>query len=240
MREVLERYRHWILGGVLVALTGFVLYQTGLRDQFVTFAKHDFRNWLNGHPVLAPVLYMVVYVVGVLAFMPGSVMTLVGGAVFGFLWGFVYTSVASTVAAGGAFLIARYFASDWVERRAGKRMEKLQVGIEQEGWKFIVITRMIPFFPYNLLNYMFGLTRIHYWTYLVLTWACMIPGTVAYVYAGHAVGVTFSNETPAVLNQYILLSSAVGVVLLVSLLPRWFGRLSDEVENERDETSEMD
>ena len=109
---------------------------------------------------IGPVLFMSVYAVATILFLPGSVLTLAGGALFGPVWGTFYNLTGATLGATLAFLAARYLASDWVSRRAGGRMKQLIDGVEKEGWHFVAFARLVPLFPFNLLNYAFGLTRV--------------------------------------------------------------------------------
>ena len=93
-------------------------------------------------------------------FLPGSVITLAGGALFGPVWGTFYSLTGATAGAAAAFLVARYLASDWVHRKAGGWTKQLIEGVDKEGWRFVAFVRLVLLFPFNLLNYALGLTRI--------------------------------------------------------------------------------
>lgn len=223
-------YRKWIKWTLMLFVLGvgaylFVVFD--LRSQFSEWFREDVRAWLANHPVLAPFVYFLIYVVAVVGFMPGSVVTLVGGALFGPILGTVYVSLASTTAAAVAFLIARYLAADWVERRASGKLEKVKKGIDEQGWKFVAFTRLVPIFPYTLLNYMFGLTGVRFWTYVWVSWICMLPATFAYVYLG------FAGQQAVVggigLRKLVLVvGSAIALIILVSMLPKWIRKWQDE------------
>jgi rhodanese-related sulfurtransferase len=105
---------------------------------------------------------------------------------FGPLWGTLWNLTGATAGAALAFLIARYFGADLVARHAGPRMQRLNDGVATEGWRFVAFVRLAPLFPFNLLNYALGLTRISFLTYLLATWVFMLPGAFAYTWLGHA------------------------------------------------------
>lgn len=231
-----KSYWKWILGTIVLAVVVYLFVAFDLRAEFREWFQEDVRVWLRNHPALAPFVYMLVYVISVVCFMPGSVITVAGGALFGPLFGLIYVSIASTTAAAIAFLIARYFAADWVERKASGKIDTIKKGIEAEGWRFVAFTRLVPIFPYNLLNYLFGLTKIDFWTYTGLTWLCMLPGTFAYVYAGYAAKVAAAGDT-GVKRILITISIAAGLLILASMIPRivkqWTDdEIEDVVENE--------
>ncbi len=219
---------NWKLILVGVGLVGLVvlLEILGIRDSFAHWFQQDLRPWLDANPVLAPFVFIVIYIGSVVAFMPGSIMTLAGGALFGPLRGTLYVVVAATTAAGIAFLIARYLAADWVESKAGDTLLTIKTGIERDGWRFVAITRLVPIFPYTLQNYVYGLTRINFWVYFWVTAVTMIPGTLAYVYAGFAGRELFAGS-PGLLETLILVATAAGVLILVSMIPRWIRRFRD-------------
>lgn len=146
-------------------------------------------------------------------------LTLIGGGIFGPLWGSIYVSMASIVAAGLAFLIARYLAAEWIERKTSGKLKKLKCGIEAEGWLFLAFARLVPILPYSFLNYMFGLTRINFRVYILVSWACMLPLTVTYVWAGYAgKKLVFGEGGRGYYLTY--LGTAVGRIFLASMLPK--------------------
>ena len=118
----------WLVGVLAVGLVVHLMLEYDLLNPIYEWFRSDFELWLNNHSVLAPAVYILVYVLSVVALIPGSVLTLVGGGVFGPLWGSIYVSVAATVAAGLAFLIARYLAANWVERKTSGKLNRLRGG----------------------------------------------------------------------------------------------------------------
>ncbi len=138
--------------------------------------------------VWGPLLFGVVYIAAAVLFIPGSALTLAAGAVFGLLEGFVVVSLASTTAAAVSFLIGRYLARNAVRQwSAGNpRFAAIDRAIGQGGWKIIALLRLSPAMPFSLGNYLFGLTAIGFWPYVLTSWLAMMPGTFMYVYLGYA------------------------------------------------------
>lgn len=132
------------------------------------------------------IIFIAIYVVATVLFIPGSVLTLGAGAVFGVMWGSIYVSVGSTLGATCAFLVGRYLARDAIARKieGNERFAAMDKAVANEGWKIVGLTRLSPVFPFTLLNYAFGLTRVKLGHYIVASWIGMMPGTVMYVYLG--------------------------------------------------------
>jgi uncharacterized membrane protein YdjX (TVP38/TMEM64 family) len=180
--------------------------------------KELLRQVGASHGALLPLLYLAVWTVGPL-FMPGLPITLAGGVLFGPFWGVIYTVVGATLGAGLVFLVARYLARDWVERKlAGTRLTNLDDKVAQHGWKIVAISRLIPVFSYSLLNYAFGLTRVSFWPYLAATCVCMLPSTIAYVYFSSNILDLFQGRISRELIIGVIL---VAVVTLIPLIYRW-------------------
>jgi uncharacterized membrane protein YdjX (TVP38/TMEM64 family) len=165
----------------LLVIAGIVLV-TIYRDQINTEAL---RAWIEKSGPIAPIVFMLIYIAGTLLFFPGSVLTLLGGAIFGPVYGTFYNLTAATIGAMLSFLVARFLASDWVEKRTGGRVKQLINGVEKEGWHFVAFVRLVPLFPFNLLNYALGLTRISFLQYSLTSYICMLPGAIAYTYLGY-------------------------------------------------------
>ena len=143
-------------------------------------------------------------------------MALAGGALFGPLWGTLYNLTGATIGATLAFLVARYLASDWVARKSHGRLKRLIEGVESEGWRFVAFTRLVPLFPFNLLNYAFGLTRIPLSHYIIASVVCMLPGTVAYTWLGYT-GREAAAGNEGIIRHALL---ALGLIAIVGFLPR--------------------
>ncbi|MDE2088849.1 MAG: VTT domain-containing protein [Gammaproteobacteria bacterium] len=179
------------------------------------------ERWVRGAGPWAPLAFMAVYVLATVLFIPGSVLTLAGGALFGPVAGTFYNLTGATIGATLAFLIARYLASDWVARKAGGRVKQLIEGVEQEDWRFIAFVRLVPLFPFNLLNYALGLTRIKLARFVVVSYLTMLPGALAYTYLGYA-GREAAAGGGGMIQKGLL---ALALLATVMFLPRIIARL---------------
>ncbi|MEG4800046.1 TVP38/TMEM64 family protein [Microcoleus sp. ARI1-B5] len=139
--------------------------------------------------IWGPVAFIATYNLATVLFIPGSVLTLGGGVLFGLWWGSIYVLIAATLGATFAFLIGRYLSRDRVVRymEAHPKFKALDRAVAKEGFKIVFLTRLCPLFPFNLLNYALGITQVSLKDY-VLGSSGMIPGTVMYVYSGSLVG----------------------------------------------------
>jgi uncharacterized membrane protein YdjX (TVP38/TMEM64 family) len=181
--------------------------------------QQTLRVWIGNYGALAPIIYMFVYTVAPALFLPGLPITIVGGILFGPLWGVVYTIIGSTAGACVAFLVSRYLAREWVEGQLkGPRWRGLDQGVEKHGWKVVAFTRLIPLFPFNLLNYAFGLTRIGFRQYAVTTFLCMLPACIAFI--------VFSSSLLDLIRGKVSLTFVIGLLLvvLVSMFPLFYRR----------------
>jgi uncharacterized membrane protein YdjX (TVP38/TMEM64 family) len=169
--------------GAIAALAILVLLARQLGGYVPVFAE-----WVEGLGPLGPLVFIAGYAIAVVAFVPGSLLTLAGGAIFGVAEGTVVVFIGASLGAILAFLVARYVARAAIERRlAGSRFAVLDRAIEKEGRKIVFLLRLSPVFPFVLLNYALGLTRVRLADYAL---AClgMLPGTLLYVYYGKVVG----------------------------------------------------
>jgi len=188
------------------------------RDQFNTVAL---ENYVKEAGMLGPIIFMLLYIIGTVFFFPGSLLTLAGGALFGPVWGTLYNLSAASIGAIFSFMAARYLAHDWVEKKTGGRLKALKQGVEAEGWKFVAFTRLVPLFPFNLLNYALGLTRIKLSHYSIATFVCMLPGAIAYTYIGF-VGREALNGDDSVIQQLMI---GIALLAIVGFLPSLITKL---------------
>jgi uncharacterized membrane protein YdjX (TVP38/TMEM64 family)/rhodanese-related sulfurtransferase len=177
--------------------------------------------WVASAGAAGPLVFMGVYAIATVLFLPGSVLTLAGGALFGPVLGTFYNLTGATLGATLAFLVARYLASNWITQRAGGRVKQLIEGVEAEGWRFVAFVRLVPLFPFNLLNYALGLTRIKLSHYIITSYICMLPGALAYTYLGYA-GREALGGGGSLIQKGLL---ALGLLALVAFLPRLIGTL---------------
>jgi len=143
-------------------------------------------DWVEQLGPAGPIIFILMYIVACVFFIPGSALTLGAGAIFGVIRGAVFVSVGSTLGATAAFLVGRYIARDWVARKISKntKFASIDQAVGNEGWKIVGLTRLSPVFPFSLLNYAYGLTKVSLRDYVLASWIGMMPGTVMYVYIG--------------------------------------------------------
>ena len=179
------------------------------------------EDWVLGFGIWTPLVFVVLYAAAAPLFAPGSALTLAGGVLFGPVWGSVYSLAGATAGATLAFLIARYVAADWVAARAKGILARVIAGIEAEGWRFVVFVRLVPLFPYNLLNYALGATRIKLSHYVIASFLAMAPGGVAYTYLGYA-GREIAGGSADWVNTALIAIAAVAAVTFIPLaIRRW-------------------
>ncbi|HAO93707.1 MAG TPA: TVP38/TMEM64 family protein [Deltaproteobacteria bacterium] len=208
-----------LLAAVIVSVRVF-----GLGDYL---DEERLRVWIASFGIWGPVAYLVIYSIAPSLMVPGLPLTVAGGILFGPLWGSVYTIIGATIGASIAFLIARYLGRDWVKSRVeGSRLKELDRKVGEEGWKIVAFTRLIPLFPYNALNYAFGLTRVGFLDYLWATFVFMMPGVVAYVVFSSSILDLFRG----VLSRQLVIGLAL--VIAVSLMPviyKWLRGRKDKI-----------
>lgn len=183
---------------------------TGL-DEYLD--KERLQSWINSFGALGPIIFILIYSIAPSLFLPGLPITVAAGLVFGPFYGTLYTIIGATIGASLAFLVARYFARTQIENLVSGKLKVIDEGVEKKGWIFVAITRLIPLFPFNFLNYAFGLTRVKFSHFVIASFIFMLPGTAAYV--------VFSSSILDVLNGQISPELVVGLVLIVvvSVIP---------------------
>lgn len=157
-------------------------------------------QWVNDLGAIAPIAFIVIYMVATVAFLPGSVLTLGAGVLFGIVQGSFYVFIGATLGATLAFLVGRYVARGWITQKiaGNQKFKAIDQAVGREGFKIVLLTRLSPIFPFNLLNYAMGVTGVSLKDY-VLASVGMIPGTIMYVYIGSLAGsiATIGGETDA-------------------------------------------
>ena len=188
---------------ILIKLTGIEGY----------LEKEQLRARIEGLGLWGPLVYILLYSVTPSLFLPGMPMTVAAGLAFGPFYGTLFAITGATIGASLAFLVARYFARKQVASLFRTRMEAIDEGVEKKGWVFVAITRLIPLFPFNMLNYAFGLTSIKFSQYVLASFLFMLPGTTAYV--------VFGSSLLDLIKGRVSLEFLVGLVLVlvVSLSP---------------------
>ena len=199
----------------------------------------ELRTWIDSLGGWGPLVFGLIYVVAVVAVVPGSALTAAAGALFGSVLGIAVASTAATVGASLSFLIARYFARDatldWLCGR--ERFRRLNRLTARYGAVAVLLTRLSPFLPFNILNYSFGLTQVRFRTYVFWSWIGMLPGAIFVVLASDAVvrAVT-QGEIPWFL-VYATIGAGAGVAILVAWVQRHLrvpGGLTPSLERAED------
>ena len=189
----------------------------------------DALEWIKGLGPVGAIAFIGIYVVATVAFLPGSILTLGAGFIFGVIQGSILVFIGATVGATLAFLVGRYLARDWVARKieGNQRFAAVDQAVGKEGLKIVMLLRLSPIFPFNVLNYGLGLTGVALKDYIVAS-VGMIPGTVMYVYLGSLVsdlatigaGDAPSNPTVTWAIRIIGLLATVAVTLYVTRIAR--------------------
>ncbi len=199
--------------GLLALLVG-IIAASRISGATQYLEQEKLRELIAAHGNLAPIIYMATYALAPALFLPGLPLTIAGGILFGPFWGVIYTIISSTIGACIAFLVSRYVGREWITGKLrSPKWKKLDEMAEQHGWKAVAFTRLIPAFPFNLLNYAFGLTRVRFSHYALATFVCMLPACIAFI--------VFSSSLLEVVKGNIPPSFIVGILLIVtvSLVP---------------------
>ncbi len=219
----------WQAAALLVGAVA-AFFASGLRDKltwgWLLAHRDQLKAEVEAHWWVALFLYFVTYVAVTGLSLPGAaIMSLAGGALFGRWWGTAVTSFASTAGATGAFLLSRYLLRDFVQRRWGRRLEAINRGLERDGAYYLLFLRLVPAFPFWLINLAMGLTRMRVGTYWWVSQLGMLPGTFLYLNAGTELGTLQSPKdvlSPGVLASFALL--AVFPLLVRQVVRWWRGR----------------
>lgn len=212
------------LVGIGLALVAVVVVArlAGLSEYISLDGLGRLRDWIDGFGVAAPLVFIAIYAVATVAFLPGTPLSLLAGLVFGPVFGALWAVIGATIGATLAFLVGRYAARGLVEgwTANNERVKKLDEGVERQGWRMLLITRLVPVFPFNLQNYAYGITKIGLGTYVLLTAVCIIPGAAVYTFAGGSLASAQQDLT----RTFVYLGIAAVFFVAVSLVPGWIRR----------------
>jgi len=147
-------------------------------------------EWTENLGVWGPVVVALFYIVACVFFIPGSIVTLGAGFLFGTVVGTITVSIGSTMGAAAAFLVGRFLMREMVEKKVkgNPRFAAIDRGVGEQGFKIVLLSRLSPVLPFILLNYAYGLTKVSFWRYVLASWIGMLPGTIMYVYFGSTAG----------------------------------------------------
>ncbi len=201
---------------------------TALSFQGVHESLQDFLRSIQDFGAASAIVFISAYLLLTVLFIPGTILTLSSGVIFGVVYGSIYTFIGATLGAIAAFLIGRYFVRDWVARKieSNSKFNAIDIAVAKEGLKIVFLTRLSPAFPFVLLNYAFGVTKVSLQDYIV---GCvgMIPGTVLYVYIGSLAGnlATIDSADPSTQTaqwslRIIGLIATIAVTIYVTRIAR--------------------
>ena len=205
-----------------------VVLLLAIRNDIVPFLRQVLQSVSELGP-WGPAAFLLVYVGATVLLLPGSILTLGAGFVYGLGWGTVLVSASSTLGATASFLIGRHLARDGVAGRirAYPRFAAVDEAVAREGRKVVVLTRLSPAFPFNLLNYAFGITRVKVRHYILASWLGMLPGTILYIYIGSlagdlaTLGIGERTRTPEEWAFYVIgLAATAALTIQVTRLAR--------------------
>ena len=201
---------------LLLIITILAVRFTGLTS---FLEQETLRQFIQNCGVFAPVIYMLIYTVAPALFLPGLPITIAGGILFGPFWGVIYAITGATLGSCVAFLISRYVARQWIEEKlTNPRWRRLDESVEHNGWKVVAFTRLIPIFPFNLLNYAFGLTKVKFFHYAIASFFCMLPACIAYVVLSSSLlDLIKGKMSPTFV-------AGIALILSVSLIPIFYRR----------------
>ena len=202
----------------IVTVVYLVLRHYGITDDIRLENVPKIKTWVTGFGKIAPLVYIGLYLVSTVFFLPGTPVTVLAGFIFGPLWGVFYASVASIISVSVAFLVARYVARELVERwvKDNAQFRKIDEQVEEQGWRILMFTRLVPIFPFNLQNYAYGLTSIRFSTFVLVSAIFMLPGTAVFVQFGGA----FVSGEGDIWKTLLYLGVAGVLMLLLSLVPK--------------------
>lgn len=200
-----------------VALTGSIVWMATTHAEFI---PEYFSMTVQEIGIWGPLVFIVIYSVSTIIFIPALILTIAGGVMFGPLWGTIYNLTGAMIGAALGFLIARYFASDWVTRKSEGILKKLIEGVNAEGWRSVALTRLVPIFPFSILNYAFGLTQIPFLHYIVTSLICILPATIAYTWLGYTGREIATGDGNAIRYGLLALALIAIIIFLPSLVRR--------------------
>ena len=217
----------------VVAVVIVLSYVFGIGERLAAL-----RDWIHSLGALGPIVFILIYVGATVAALPGLAITIAAGAIFGSVVGVIVVSVGSTIGASLAFLIARYFTRNATEKWLSSRQtfKKIDDLSQKHGAIIVAIVRLVPLFPFNLVNYGFGLTNVRFWTYVLWSWLCMLPGTILYVVGTDAVIQAIVGKKVPWTLVGIVIGTGILLVVLVRFARR---RLHEERKSETNEDARV-
>jgi len=211
----------------ILIVTAILIVVVGVFRYFnVQEVLQDILEWISGLGFMGAVIYFVIYIIACVFMIPGSILTIGAGVIYGVVWGSILVTVSATTGATVAFIIGRYFARDWVQKRLEKnpKFSAIDRAVGKEGWKIVGLTRLSPAFPFNIQNYMYGLTQVSLRDYFFATLIGMLPATVMFVYvaslAGDLATLGAAGEARSTGRWVILIVGLIATVIVTIYVTR--------------------
>jgi len=200
--------------------------------KFTNLAQYASREFIQSFGIFAPLIYMLAYIIATIFFIPGSIITFIGAVLFGTWLGTTYTVIGATIGATLAFLIARVGGREFIEKIVKGRFITFDEGIEKNGFKINLIFRLVPLFPFNMLNFALGLTKIKVKEYVSSTFIGIIPGTFVYTYLFATLGEKilagkFSMQDVLTFDVLLPISLFIALIVVSMLIKKKAGAISN-------------
>ena len=217
--DFVKKYWRWFAIGLVLIALSFAASMLPLRDWIKSMT-----DWVEGFGAFGIFIFIGIYAIAAVLFVPGSLLTIAAGLVFGLGMGTVAASCGATLGASLAFLIGRYLARERVEEsiRGNARFRAIDEAIGEQGWKIIALLRLSPLIPFSASNYFYGITKVRFWPYVAASWAGMLPGAVLYVYLGAAgkAGLTGGSKDRSPLEWTFLGVGLLATVIVTIVVTR--------------------
>jgi len=187
-------------------------------------------KWIESLGFWGPIVYIGIYIVVSVLLLPASALTLASGVIFPLGWAIVYTVIGANLAANIAFLIGRYKARDQIEAKiqGNKRFAAIDNAVAKDGWKIVALTRLVPVFPFTLLNYAYGLTKVKWSAYAIATFFAMLPGTAMYVYLGAAGRAAAEGAEKTPTEKVFFVIGLLAIIAVTVYITRLAKRILDD------------
>lgn len=223
-----------VLALFAAAIGGFFYFDLAnfLSLDYIKQQQSSFTEYYNQKPLMVIGIFLLIYITSTALSLPGAtILTLIGGALFGLLYGTIIISFASTIGATLSFLAARFLLKDQIQNKFGEKLKPINEGIEKEGGFYLFTLRLIPVFPFFLINLLMGLTPIRTVQYFFISQLGMLPGTIVYVNAGTELAKIDSLK--GILSPSLMLSFA-----LLGLFPIAAKKLIAVLKNKKDQNDQ--
>ncbi len=214
-----KKYKKLISLIIIVLVAMIIAKETGFLSFITDISK--MQSYFQGLGMTAYILYILIYIVVALFMLPASVTTIVGGIVFGPIIGGLLALIGSTIGATCSFIVAKYIARDFIVTKFKDNpiFDKIESGVKENGTNFLILTRLVPIFPYNLQNYAYGLTNMGVLKFMVVSLICMAPG--AFIYAFMAGEIATNGVFLTLLVEFAIAGT---ILFFVSLIPKYYAK----------------